>query len=61
MGFGPLGVGMASDYLQPQLGTDSLRYAILGVVVISTAWAAVHFLLATKSIREDLAAVDQQR
>ncbi|HLB30585.1 MAG TPA: MFS transporter [Gammaproteobacteria bacterium] len=60
MGFGPLSVGMASDYLQPKLGSDSLRYAILAVVVISTAWAALHFLLATKSIRQDLAAVDQR-
>src|SRR3972149_8051678 len=54
MGFGPLSVGMASDYLQPKLGSDSLRYAILAVVVISTAWAALHFLLANKQIRPDL-------
>jgi predicted MFS family arabinose efflux permease len=56
MGLGPLIVGMMSDYLQPRLGNNSLRYAILGVVVIATSWAAVHFLLAAKTLKEDLAA-----
>ena len=51
--------GMASDYLQPRFGNDSLRYAILAVVVISTAWAALHFLLATKTIRQDLGEAEQ--
>ena len=59
MGLGPLTVGMASDYLQPRFGNDSLRYAILAVVVISTAWAALHFLLATKTIRQDLWEAEQ--
>ena len=56
MGLGPLTVGMTSDYLQPGYGDDSLRYAILGVVVIATFWAAIHFLLAAKHLRKDLAA-----
>ena len=59
MGLGPLTVGMVSDYLQPRFGNDSLRYAILAVVVISTAWAALHFLLATKTIRQDLGEAEQ--
>jgi predicted MFS family arabinose efflux permease len=54
MGLGPLSVGMLSDYLQPDYGVDSLRYAILTVVVIATFWAAVHFLLAAKHLRHDL-------
>ena len=45
---------MMSDYLQPDYGVDSLRYAILTVVVIATFWAAVHFLLAAKHLRRDL-------
>jgi predicted MFS family arabinose efflux permease len=56
MGLGPLTVGMMSDYLQPDYGVDSLRYAILTVVVIATFWAAIHFLLAAKYLRQDLAA-----
>ena len=55
MGLGPLSVGMLSDYLQPDYGSDSLRYAILGVVIITTFWAAVHFLLAARHLRADLA------
>lgn len=56
MGLGPLSVGMLSDYLQPHYGVDSLRYAILSVVIIATFWAAVHFLLAARHLRGDLAA-----
>jgi len=55
MGLGPLSVGMLSDYLQPDYGVDSLRYAILCVVIIATFWAAVHFLLAARHLRGDLA------
>ena len=55
MGLGPLSVGMLSDYLQPDYGADSLRYAILTVVIIATFWAAVHFLLAARHLRADLA------
>ena len=56
MGLGPLIVGMTSDHLQPRFGTDSLRYSILAVVVIATLWAAIHFLFAARTLREDLAA-----
>lgn len=55
MGLGPLVVGMISDYLLPRYGNDSLRYSILAVVVIPTFWAAIHFLLAAKTLKEDLA------
>ncbi len=59
MGVGPLAVGVASDYLHPHYGDDGLRYAILVVVVASTLWAAAHFLLAAKTLREDLAAAER--
>ena len=52
-GAGPLLVGWTSDLLAPQLGTDSLRYAlILGVAVMT--WGIVHFFLAAKHQRRDL-------
>jgi predicted MFS family arabinose efflux permease len=54
-GFGPLLVGMASDWLRPTLGAQSLRYALLAVVVFAYGWAGIHFTLAAKSLRQDLA------
>lgn len=53
-GFGPLSVGMASDTLGRFVGDQSLRYSILAVVVITYAWAGIHFLLAARTIREEL-------
>jgi predicted MFS family arabinose efflux permease len=58
MGVGPLLVGISSDHLLPRYGDESLRYSILTVVVVATSWAAIHFLLANKTLREDLAAAD---
>jgi MFS family permease len=54
MGLGPTFVGWVSDLLEPSLGVQSLRYSLL----ISTAfniWSAVHYLLAARTLREELA------
>jgi predicted MFS family arabinose efflux permease len=58
MGLGPLLVGLSSDHLQPRFGDAALRYSILALVATATAWAAVHFLCAARTLRADLAAVD---
>jgi MFS family permease len=55
MGLGPLLVGMLSDYLQPELGQHSLRQAMLYLLPIVMTWSTVHFFLASRSLREDLA------
>ncbi len=55
MGVGPLVVGALSDSMQPRYGNDSLRYAILMVVIVATLWAAIHFLLAARTLKRDLA------
>lgn len=52
-GLGPLVVGFASDALSPRWGTDSLRYSLLGIVVASSLWAAGHFVLAARTLREE--------
>ncbi len=54
LGLGPLIVGVASDIFQQRYGAASLRYSILGVVVITYTLAAVFFLLAARTLREDL-------
>ncbi len=52
---GPLAVGLLSDWLQPSFGQMSLRYALC-FVVVTQLWAAVHFFIAARSIRQDAAA-----
>jgi predicted MFS family arabinose efflux permease len=55
LGLGPLIVGAASDYFSASYGTDALRYSILTVVVIAFSWASLHFYLASRTLRQDLA------
>jgi MFS family permease len=53
LGFGPFVVGVVSDLLSGRFGAESLRYSIL----IATGvyfWAGAHFLLAARTIRQDL-------
>jgi predicted MFS family arabinose efflux permease len=51
---GPFIVGHVSDALKPQYGTDSLRYGMLLMGLLYT-WGALHFLLAARRYRHDLA------
>lgn len=53
VGLGPLSIGIVSDYLEPSYGTDSLRWALLSVVVVIGLWCAVHYLLAARTFRQD--------
>lgn len=53
MGLGPQAVGLISDLYAPTFGQESLRYALLTVMVV-WPWAAVHFFLGAASLKEDL-------
>lgn len=55
LGFGPLTIGIVSDFLQPSFDTESLGIAMLGVASIAGAWAVTHYLLAARSLRDDVA------
>jgi len=59
MGLGPLLVGVISDHLHAALGDDALRYSLLSVSTITTAWAATHLFLAGRTVVRDIAAADQ--
>jgi MFS family permease len=54
MGLGPVAVGMLSDGFGPWLGRDALRYALLAIVAGTTLLAALHFLLAARTLQQDL-------
>ncbi|GAB4050921.1 spinster family MFS transporter [Spirosoma litoris] len=53
LGFGPLVVGMLSDWLTPTLGNESLRWAMSIVIFISFGSTTL-FLIASKKLATDL-------
>lgn len=55
LGGGPWCVGMLSDYLAPTLGVQSLGTAMLYLIPAALGWSALHFLLAGRRLREELA------
>jgi len=58
MGFGPMAVGMISDFLQPQYGADSLRLALLMVLPLNLL-AIWLFWRASRWVAVDLAMMPQ--
>ena len=54
LGIGPSFVGVLSDALEPRFATESIRYALVSVVVVGSAWSALHYFLAARTLREDL-------
>jgi MFS family permease len=56
LGLGPATIGILSDYLAPSYGAESLRYALVILVPAVMFWSACHFYLASRTLREDLAA-----
>ncbi len=55
MGLGPWFTGLLSDLLGPRMGVDSLRWALV-VVVLFNVWSAIHFLLAGLHLQRDMEA-----
>ncbi|MSP43172.1 MAG: MFS transporter [Alphaproteobacteria bacterium] len=53
LGLGPLSIGMASDWLAPVYGVESLRYALAGVTFVSLL-AVVFYFFAGLTLRHDL-------
>lgn len=51
LGFGPQAVGLLSDYLKPEYGAESLRYALLILSFISL-WGGYHYYVAGKHLKE---------
>ena len=55
LGMGPWSVGLLSDALAPSLGVESLRYALLYLLPPVMCWSVIHFFLAGRTLRDDLA------
>jgi MFS family permease len=58
MGLGPAAVGVASDHFGARFGGGALRYSLLAVVLVSGSLASLHFVLAARTLRRDLARAD---
>jgi MFS family permease len=56
LGLGPLVVGMLNDALDARLGDEAIRYSLL-VVTFTGAIAGFFYLLAARTLREDVARV----
>ena len=54
LGLGPQTVGIVSDMLEPNYGIESIRYALLSVVVVGSVWSVLHYVLAARTLQEDL-------
>ncbi|MFK7830235.1 MAG: spinster family MFS transporter [Congregibacter sp.] len=55
LGLGPWVVGFLSDYLAPTLGSESLRYAMLYALPPVMTLSSVHYWLAGRTLRADIA------
>ncbi len=55
LGMGPWSVGFLSDLLEPSMGVDSLRYAMLSLMPVAIVWSATHFYIASRHLEADLA------
>ncbi|MCR9104048.1 MAG: MFS transporter [Gammaproteobacteria bacterium] len=55
LGLGPLLVGLLSDHLQVQWGDHSLRQAMLYLLPAVMTWSTLHFVLAGRNLRQDIA------
>jgi len=53
LGLGPLAVGMLADLLEPTYGQEALRYSLLAFSIVNI-WAAYHYFIAGKHLKQDL-------
>jgi predicted MFS family arabinose efflux permease len=57
-GLGPSVTGLISDSLRASFQQDSLRYALVIIGVVNL-WAALHYLIGSRSLRHDLEATEK--
>src|SRR5262245_22589991 len=57
-GLGPSVTGLISDRLNASFQQNSLRYALVIIGVVNI-WAAVHYLLGSRTLRQDLEATEK--
>ena len=58
LGMGPQVVGILNDALEPRFGDEAVRWSLAAVAVVMSLWAGLHYVLAARTLREDLRAKD---
>ena len=58
LGLGPSFVGILSDWLRPEFGEESIRYALLATVAGGALWSTVHYVFGARTLSQDLGAKD---
>lgn len=58
LGMGPQVVGILNDFLEPRFGIEAVRWSLAGVAVVMSLWAGLYYMLAARTLREDLRAKD---
>ena len=53
LGLGPLTVGIISDYLNPSMGADALRWALASTLIM-VVFSSTLFYLASRTVKNDL-------
>jgi MFS family permease len=53
MGLGPQLAGILSDLYHPAYGEESLRYSLLTISIV-WLWSAFHFVLAARTLKDDI-------
>lgn len=56
LGLGPQTVGLLNDYVFFEHGDEAIRYSLPLVFIVTGVWAALHFLLGARALRQDLSA-----
>jgi MFS family permease len=59
LGLGPLVIGFLNDMLAPRFGDEGIRYSLLVMGAIG-GFASIPFYLASRHLKEDLAAAREQ-
>ncbi|MGH0029809.1 MAG: spinster family MFS transporter [Myxococcota bacterium] len=57
LGLGPQSIGLLNDHVFASYGDEAIRYSLALVFVVMGTWAAVHYLLGARALRQDLEAV----
>ena len=61
IGVGAPIAGALSDALTPTYGNESIRYALLSIVVVGLLWAMLHYWLGSRTLTRDIAAKDARK
>ena len=59
LGIGPMAVGILSDLLEPSMGGESLRYALL-LLMPTYLWCAFHCWKAASTIEQDIRGIEEK-